>query len=297
MTVLDLGLGEDRNDVDFGVVGDASLGGTVWNDRDGDGVIDPGESGVPNVTVIVTWEGPNGPVAIPVVTGSDGTWNLPKLPPGRYDVELDDTTIPRGTTPTTPTDVSVSVPVGGREVVDIGIAEEVSLGSTVWIDDDGDGTRDAGELGIAGVAVSLYDNLGRLVAGRFTDPDGNCFFTGLAPGTYRIELDRTTLPDKLRATYDRDGTPDLLTTVTLLSGASNLDANFGFQVGRHGPALTLPVSLSLGCWSPCSVPSWSLKRADGAGGEPIARAGQSSTDSRSAHSSETEMRIGCVRRT
>lgn len=231
VTVIDLGLGEDRNTVDFGVVGDASLGGTVWNDRDGDGVIDPDESGVPNVTVIVTWQGPDGPVEITVVTGPDGTWDLPNLPPGRYDVELDETTIPPGTTPTTPTDASVTVPVGGREVVDIGIAEEVSLGSTVWIDDDGDGTRDAGELGIAGVAVSLYDNLGNLVAGTFTNGDGNYLFTGLAPGTYRVELDRATLPDELRATYDRDGTPDLLTTVTLLSGASILDANFGFQVG------------------------------------------------------------------
>lgn len=39
------------------------------------------------------------------------------------------------------------------------------------------------------------------------------------------------LPAELRATYDRNGTPDPLTTVTLLSGASILDANFGFQVG------------------------------------------------------------------
>jgi LPXTG-motif cell wall-anchored protein len=230
-SLVDLGLGEDRDDVDFGAVGDASLGGTVWNDVDGDGVIDPGEAGVPDVTVVVTWDGPDGPVEIPVVTDSDGVWDLPALPPGDYDVELDDTTIPPGMVPTTPTDASVTLPVGGREVVDIGIAEEVSLGSTVWIDLDGDGVPDPDEPGIQGVAVYLYDDEGNLVQVVSTNADGEYLFTGLPPGTYRVEIDPNTVPEELRPTFDRDGSADYVTVVTLIGGLSILDANFGFQEG------------------------------------------------------------------
>ncbi|MGI9528917.1 MAG: SdrD B-like domain-containing protein, partial [Acidimicrobiia bacterium] len=230
-TTVALGLGEVRDDVDFGVIGDASLGGSVWNDLDGDGLIDPGETGVPNVTVVVTWSGPDGPVEIPVITGPDGSWNLPTLPPGDYDVVLDETTIPPATSPTTATSESVTLPVGGREVVDIGIAEVASLGSTVWIDTDGDGIPDANEQGIAGVRVNLYDVDGNLVDSVVTDADGGYLFTDLIPGTYRVELDADTIPSDLRATFDRDGSADLVTVVTIAAGSNVLDANFGFQVG------------------------------------------------------------------
>ena len=226
-----LGLGEIRDDVDFGVIGDASLGGTVWNDVDGDGVRDPGETGVPNVTVVVTWNGPDGPVEISVVTDVVGSWNLPTLPPGDYDVVLDEATIPPGTSPTTATSESVTLPVGGREVVDIGIAEVATLGSTVWIDTDGDGVPDTNEQGIQGVRVNLYDVDGNLVDSAVTDADGGYLFTDLTPGTYRVEIDAETVPSDLRATFDRDGSADLVTVVTVPAGSSVLDANFGFQVG------------------------------------------------------------------
>jgi len=231
VSVVGLGLGEDRTDVDFGVIGDASLSGTVWNDRNGDGVIDPGEAGIPGVTVIVTWDSPSGPVVIPVVSGPDGTWDLPTLPPGNYTVVLDDTTAPPGMSPTTPTSAAVTLPVGGHEVVDIGLAEVVSLGSVVWVDTDGDGVPDAGEDRIQGVRVNLFDDEGNLVVSAITGPNGTYLFTDLVPGTYTVRLDATTVPEDLRATFDRDGSPDLETVVTLVSGASILDANFGFQVG------------------------------------------------------------------
>jgi len=241
-----LGLGEERADVDFGVTGDASLSGSVWNDIDGDGVIDPGEPGVPGVTVVVTWDGPDGPVEIPVVTGPDGAWDLPTLPPGDYEVELDDTTIPAGTSPTTPTDVTVALPVGGSEVVDIGVAEFVSLGSIVWIDNDGDGIPDADEPGIHGVIVNLYDAEGNLVASASTDTDGNYLFEDLAPGTYRVEIDPASIPEDLRPTFDRDGSADYVTIVSLVSGVSILDANFGFQVGLPATGADIGVMLRFG---------------------------------------------------
>lgn len=226
-----LGASQVRTDVDFAVVGDASLSGTVWNDVNGDGVMDSGEAGIPGVSVVVTWDGPDGPVVIVMVSGADGSWNLPNLPSGDYTVELDESTVPADMSPTTPIDAAVTLPIGGSAVVDIGLAEVVTLGSTVWIDLNGDGVPDADEDGIPGVSISLLDTDGNVAATVVTDIDGNYLFTDLVPGTYVVQIDADTIPDELLPTFDRDGSPDLTTTVTLVGGDSILDANFGFQVG------------------------------------------------------------------
>jgi uncharacterized repeat protein (TIGR01451 family)/fimbrial isopeptide formation D2 family protein len=226
-----LGASQVRTDVDFAIVGDASLSGTVWNDVNGDGVMDPGEVGISGVSVVVTWDGPDGPVVMVMVSSGDGSWALPNLPPGDYTVELDESTVPAGMSPTTPIDAAVTLPVGGTAVVDIGLAEVVTLGSTVWIDLNGDGVPDTDEDGIPGVTVNLLDTDGALVATVVTDAGGNYLFTDLVPGTYVVSIDGNTIPEELRPTFDRDGSPDLVTTVVLVSGNSILDANFGFQVG------------------------------------------------------------------
>ena len=53
----------------------------------------------------------------------------------------------------------------------------VAIRSTIWRDLDGDGIRDAGEPGIAGVTVRLYDAEGELVATAITDANGIFVFT------------------------------------------------------------------------------------------------------------------------
>ncbi len=225
--------GEQRLDVDFGVVGDAVLTGTVWQDTDGDMTIDtddPTESGVPGVTVNVTWSGPDGPVVITVVSDTDGRWGLTELPPGIYTVTLDEATIPAGTIPTTPTTETVDLPVGGNDNVDFGVATVVGVGSTVWMDDNGDGVIDPEEERIADVVVELLDGTGTVVATQTTDAAGQYLFDELPPGTYTVLIDGDTLPENAVAVSDRDGTLDLETTVTLVAGIQVLDANFGFQI-------------------------------------------------------------------
>ncbi len=221
--------GESRTDVDFGIVGNASLSGTVWSDVDGDQVIDPGESGVPLATVNVTWRGPSGDVVMPVVSGADGTWSMSNLPPGTYTVTLDETTIPAGTTPTTPTSEDVTLPLGGHDDVDFGIARPASVGSVLWIDADGDGTKDADEAGIPGSVVELVGPSGSVVASRTTDAGGNYSFTGLVPGTYTVRVVGSTVPEGLVQTYGKDGVLDLTVVQTLVAGDNVLDVNFGFQ--------------------------------------------------------------------
>jgi SdrD B-like domain len=58
----------------------------------------------------------------------------------------------------------------------------------VWEDLDGDGLRDpfAGEMGLVGWSVQLFDANGQLLGTQTTDDAGNYVFGALSAGTYSI---------------------------------------------------------------------------------------------------------------
>ncbi len=70
--------------------------------------------------------------------------------------------------------------------IDFGVFQPASLGSIVWFDTDRDGVRDAGEVGVQSVRVTLYDAAGNPVATALTDSTGYFQFVNLAPGTYSV---------------------------------------------------------------------------------------------------------------
>ena len=57
-----------------------------------------------------------------------------------------------------------------------------SIGDFVWLDADCDGIQDAGEAGVAGVKVNLYDSSGFLVDTQTTDANGYYLFQRLPNG-------------------------------------------------------------------------------------------------------------------
>ncbi len=61
-----------------------------------------------------------------------------------------------------------------------------SIGDKVWYDDNEDGIQDAGEPGVEGVVVSLYNCAGDLLATTVTDANGNYWFTNLPAGDYYV---------------------------------------------------------------------------------------------------------------
>jgi len=65
-----------------------------------------------------------------------------------------------------------------------------AIGDYVWHDLDMDGIQDAGEPGIPGVTVHLYDCADNHLAVMITDADGLYLFGGLWPGDFYVKFDR-----------------------------------------------------------------------------------------------------------
>src|SRR5262249_24272257 len=108
--------------------------------------------------------------------------------------------------------------------------QPAAIGDFVWSDTNGNGVQDAGEPGIPGVTVELYNSTTyALVATTTTDAGGLYHFTGMAPGTYHGKFYApagsvfTTLDVGGNAAIDSDANPASGETVctTLVSGETD----------------------------------------------------------------------------
>jgi hypothetical protein len=86
----------------------------------------------------------------------------------------------------------------------------VSVRSTIWRDLDGDGIRDPGEPGIAGVTVNLYDAAGALVGTAITDAQGIYVFTSELVGTADKYMSSGLVADQSGFTIRLDNPNDYL---------------------------------------------------------------------------------------
>ena len=102
-----------------------------------------------------------------------------------------------------------------------------SVGDVVFADTDGDGVQDAGEPGMLGVTVELQH------AGctpsvncptQVTIASGAYNFTGLAAGTYTVDVVDSTLPPSATLTTSNDPT-----VVVLSAAETRTDVDFGYQ--------------------------------------------------------------------
>ncbi|MEM9291362.1 MAG: SdrD B-like domain-containing protein [Acidobacteriota bacterium] len=227
-------------DADFGYIGTASIGDRVWNDDNGDGVQDAGETGIDGLTVTLLDAG-GSPVAV-TTTGPDGFYSFNNLAGGDYTVTVDASPLAAGTVPTFDVDgigtantATVTLAPGeNRDDVDFGYNTPVaglgSLGDRVWWDTNSDGIQDAGELGLNGVTVALLDSNGDVLATDTTAGDGNYLFTDLEAGAYTVIVDFVTLPSGFEATGDLDGLLTLNAASVAIAGSSDvLDVDFGYN--------------------------------------------------------------------
>ena len=236
--------GASRTDVDFGYRNDATLGDTVWNDRNANGVRDAGEPGIEGVIVYIDADGDNvfdQGVERHAITDISGFYQIPNLAAGTYTVRVEFSTLPQGCTQTYDLDATLdhetnrTLTTSENAVnVDFGYRASASFGNFVWNDADADGVQDVGEAGINGVRVYLdingngtFDNSTEPSA--TTDAAGAYTIGNLLPGIFTARVDATTLPANYVQTYDLEGALDHSATFSLSAAQARTDIDFGYS--------------------------------------------------------------------
>ncbi|CAN5173096.1 hypothetical protein BH11PLA2_BH11PLA2_48940 [soil metagenome] len=178
------------NGVLFGNFSLVSLGGLKFNDLNGNGIRDANDNGVAGITVFLD-ANDNGTLdagEVSTVTDANGNYVFTSVGPGTFRIRE---VQPTGTVRTTanPTDIVASSGTIVSSVL-LGNFQLVSLGGLKFNDLNGNGIRDANDTGVSGVTIFLDTNgNGNLDAGEIstvTDANGNYLFTNVGPGTFRI---------------------------------------------------------------------------------------------------------------
>ena len=180
-----------------------SIGDTVWEDGNYNGIRDSGEAGIKGVTVRLLDS--SGKVLESTVTDSNGKYLFDNLNAGSYRIEVAEpsgyfvTKQNVGSNDGIDSDIDTSAGRSGLITLtqgendltwDAGLYRKASLGDKVWEDLDHDDIQDSGEGGIGGVTVQLYTSGGTLLATTKTNSSGNYKFSNLDPGTYYLKFDK-----------------------------------------------------------------------------------------------------------
>ena len=254
-TPITLTAGQNLSTVDAGLyltgtntgTNGAIIGNKVWYDTNNNGVQDAGEPGVPGVTVFlyaadgVTW-------LAETQTDATGIYGFGGLAAGTYDLEFLQANSryrfspqSQGASIALDSDAdqtngwvgSVTVSAGQtRADIDVGMvianALPLSAGNSVWLDSNHNFQFSSGE-GLANAQVVVYDGLGDEMARLSTTAaDANYLFTGLGQGSYRVEINKTSLPANASEIADPDAVFDSTTDLVNLA-ASLTTVNFGYS--------------------------------------------------------------------
>ena len=205
---LDIDFGRDRyNPVEFftgtvnhantmafnlatGKVG-ATVSGVNFNDRNRNGVKDSGDEGLAGWTIYADINGNSVLDAgdTSTVTGADGSYSL-GVPLGTFNIR---SVIMPGWTVTAPSAGFSRITVTGTQVVTVNFGHNQPSSAATgfkWLDINGDGIRDAGEPGLAGVYIYIdLDGDDRPDIGEpssVSKADGSYSITPPATGIYAI---------------------------------------------------------------------------------------------------------------
>ena len=197
------------------------IGDFVWNDSNRNGLQDPDEPGIPNVTVKLVKPGADGvcgngddTTVATTTTDENGFYDFNGLAAGDYCVVFeapdgftfspkeqgDDRADDSNPNPATGVTDVISLESGETDLtIDAGLYKgdkppgKAALGNRVWNDLDEDGILDAGEPGLPGLEVMLIDpedgtcdDDDEVLDTFTTNENGIYLFTGLEPGSYCV---------------------------------------------------------------------------------------------------------------
>jgi protocatechuate 3,4-dioxygenase beta subunit len=223
------------------------IAGKVYVDANNDGIAQPDEAPLAGVVVTLTGQTSDGvTVTRTTTTGADGSYVFDALPGGTYTVnEVQPSgfgdgkdTIGNGSGTVNNDSFSSITIAPDEQVSEYNFGEAVPanavISGSVYADANDNGTRDAGEFGIAGIEITLTGVAldGTPVSMKtFTDANGTYRFINLLPGTYSVVegpvpseyLDGKDSVGSAGGTLDNDK----VTAIKLVAGAVATGYNFG----------------------------------------------------------------------
>jgi hypothetical protein len=210
--VVCLATGQNNPTIDAGIYNinnTNSIGDKVWYDVNKNGLQDATEYGYPGV--VVTLLNATGSPIANTVTNANGNYLFSGLPNGTYSVQFGFVTgyqftgansdaagiLGANNSDANPSSgITAQVTLTGNThitSVDAGIyvgsirTATSSLGDIVWVDVNNNGMQDAGETGVPGVTVTLYEEDGvTVIATTVTDGLGKYIFTNLTDGEFVV---------------------------------------------------------------------------------------------------------------
>ena len=195
-------LGSAQNDLtrDLGLVRRATLGDRVWNDLNGNGVQDTNELGLAGV--LVELRDCAGNLVASTTSSANGGYLFSNVHPGNYRLLFRASTnfvgafanaggdlLDSDADSSTGATACLALHSGETNLtLDAGFILATHIGDRVWDDRNGNGVQDAGEPGLAGIAVQLLKSSGANAGKTTTDANGFYLFSGLRPGAYKLKF-------------------------------------------------------------------------------------------------------------
>jgi protocatechuate 3,4-dioxygenase beta subunit len=244
-----VGIGEVDTGNDFVEEEAVTLGDRVWNDENGNGIQDAGETNTTGLSgIVVNLYNDQDLLVATTTTDADGEYLFEDYPEDTYYVGFDLSTLPahygvtrqdQGSDDSNDSDVAIATGMTGMDYLapgednrtfDMGIYLLGVISGTVWEDTNSDSI---GDTPMAGVEIILYDEQGNEVARTVTAADGTYIFRDLPQGIYTI---RETQPDgyldvgETDGDLPNDGSTNAI-TVTLDAGEYDTDNDFIDEIG------------------------------------------------------------------
>ncbi len=242
----------------------STIGDRVWNDDNQNGIQDPNEVGIANVTVVLLDAADQ--IVMSTITDANGNYNFMNIMPGQYYIRFtlpigyqftdnrhNDSTLNSDANPFNGATPLFTVLAGqNRNDIDAGMFITQSnlpvfgsIGNFVWNDVNNDGLQGIDERGVTNVTVSLYKaSNDEFLASTITDPLGNYIFNGILEGEYYVVFSDLPSgfvfsPKNVGNNNNIDSDADQITgrsgIIELLAG----QINTSIDAGIHNPSLPI----------------------------------------------------------
>lgn len=208
--------GQIVSNLNFGNWMPGSIRGTKWHDLNANGEKDPNEPGLKDWQINLS-----GDAVQSTITDGLGNFRFLQLAPGNYIVAEVLQAEWRRSFPRAPGTHQLTLAPGqSLAAINFGNWRMGEIRGLVWLDLNGNETRDAHEPVVKGWRVNLAGAANMSAA---TDTLGNYAFTSLAPGPYKITIESR---GRSRVTFPRDS----VYTVELISAQVAGELNFALEL-------------------------------------------------------------------